>query len=502
MKRSLFILVLCSLLFIWFSELLGQSVFEDGSTSVTTLDAAPYASLSLDAVDYNPAGNVFLRNGFELSLSSLWPHWRLIENRNTFMVRDIEVERVCEDYSNYYKLSVPNPSARISYRHGNCALAFSFAHGENCFEGSGNTYFDEVTQKTMYSRIIEKLNELSDGYSKHNTMAYIVSMFDGVDVRPPYELGTEFPLTIMSLTSQYGCLSDRFSLGYTHRINVGNDEKWRYLSVYGGVKAQRLEVFSKTDIGLFYIEQNNGCVNPVSVLCKRFAGFYYQLADSVSSSMSDYYSSIGQSFDNMQQFVDTAFKDMGANYPPKKGWGLNGELGVNLVCSYWNLAAKVEFGCLPFKTSFGGSHYFGQWQFSVGIDVGYANESCRLYSKLFRQQSDGSVEEHWYGDVGIEAAYRIPSSYWTLKCGLACGINKDVLLNNGYEFFLAKHNTLSPSLGFQWKASSLLMLVGGVRVNYPIGKKEFDTEGSFDSGAVCKLKPDYQVSIGFVAHLE
>lgn len=502
MKRSLFILALYSLLSSCFGELFGQSFFEDYSTSITTLDAAPYASLSLDAMDYNPAGNVFLRNGFELSLSSLWPRWQLIENENTFKVRDYEVNRTCKEYS---KWGVPNPSARLSYRNDNWAIAFSYAHGESRYEGDGNTYYDDVVQKELSDDIIQALDTLSVGFFRQNhyanLLSRIISILYNVNVSAPYADGTEFPMSIMSSSIKYGCVSDRFSIGYSRRINIGHNEKWEYVSFYGGVKTQRMALYSTTELGLFIIEQNDGTANSFPVFCDKFADYYRQLADSIPGDMSEYFTSMRQSYENMAHFADSAFSAIKRSCNENR-WGGNVELGFNYIRPYWNVAAKMELGCLPFKFSLGSSHYFGQWQLSTGINVGYAIQSRGEYSRLFRQRLDGGMGEHWYGDVGAGVACSIPHSYWTLKGGVSCGVNKDVLLSNGYGFFLVKHNTLSPSLSFKWNASSLLMLVGGVRVDYPIGKKEFDMEGSFDSGAVCKLKPDYQASIGFVAHLE
>lgn len=502
MKRSFSILVLYSLLSSCFGELLGQSVFEDYSTSITTLDAAPYATLSLDAMDYNPAGNVFLRNGFELSLSSLWPRWQSMENKNTFKVRDYVVNRTCKDYS---KWGVPNPSARLSYRHDNWAIAFSYAHGESRYEGDGNTYYDDVVQKELNDNIIQALDTLSVGYYKQNhyanLLSRIISILYNVNVSAPYADETEFPLSIMSSSIKYGSVSDRFSIGYSRRFSIGHNEKWEYISIYGGVKAQRMALYSTAELGLFIIEQNNGTAYSFSGFCDKFAGFYRQLADSIPGGMADYFTSMSQSYENMAHFADSAFSTIKRSYYDNE-WGGNAELGFNYVRPYWNVAAKMEIGCLPFKFSLGSSHYWGQWKFSAGIDVGYAIESRGMYSRLFCQRLDGNLGEHWYGDVGVVVACRIPHSYWTLKGSVSCGINKDVLFNNGYKFFLAKHNTLSPSFGVQWNASSLLTLIGGVRIQLPIGEKEFDMNGIYDSDAICKVKPDYQVSIGFVAHLE
>ena len=479
--------------------LCAQSISDDYGTGITNLEAAPYASLELDAMDYNPAGNVFLRNGFEVSLSSLWPRWQVIENSNNgFNVRGFEVSRHCKDTP---KLGVPNPSVRISYHKNDWAWSFSYAHGESLMRGDGNTYFDETVQKAMIDTLESSLNSISSGITNNCNLTYLVSLIDGVDEDAPYDWGTEFPLSFLSTSSQYGCISDRFSTGCTRKWDVGNDDKWQYISGYVGVKVQRMECYSKTGIGLFVVDQNAGSVSPLSGVYKRLAGFYNHIADSVQGVMGEYYTTMAESLENTQHFLDTAFNKIIINKPPVSMWGMNVELGFNYVRPYWNLAAKMEFGNLPFRFSFGWAHYYGLWQLSAGCDIGLAGDNRGVYSKLFPNKLDNNAKVHGYGDVGIEVARRFPGCFLVLKAGVSGGINKDIMLCDGYDYYLAKYITLSPSLGFQWSISSLFTLTGGAKVQ--LLKKSIKAGGAFGSEYECSVKPfEYQVSIGIIAHLE
>ena len=184
MKNIRLFLVSNLFLFICIS-IKAQSLFDDYGNSSTNLQSVPYTSIVLDAADFNPAGNVFLRNGFELSLSSLWPRLQVIENNNTFKARTIEVERQCIDQS---KLGVPNPSIRITYRNDKKAYSFSYVHGESQLIGDGNTCFDESIQKTISGSLEDALNSISNNLFIDNLYSYYFSLIDGVDVPPPYNI--------------------------------------------------------------------------------------------------------------------------------------------------------------------------------------------------------------------------------------------------------------------------------------------------------------------------
>lgn len=508
MNKYLFILTLT--LSFWGSLALhAQSVFDDYGSSITNLNAMPYASLDLDAMDYNSAGNVFLRNGVELSLSSLWPRWQTISNTNTFKVRDYTISRSCEDR---IKLGIPNPSARISWCFNDNALAFSYSHAESHFEGNGNAFLDDVIQRSIGDKIsiIQSLNSLSDGYCNQNENAnFLSSLFSilyGVDVPAPFAVGTEFPLAILSTSTEYGCASDKFSIGYSHSFS-GSDEMWERFSVYGGLKAQRMALSSSSLWGLFFIEQGNGMIYPYADINNKFANFYYQLADSVPV-MSDYFTSMGQSYENMTHFADSAFATLDWNSYHDNKWGFNAEIGFNLVRPYWNLAVKAELGSLPFRFGFGYSRYVGHLQLSFGGDFGFAFKKFGIYSELFGKQSilfgqqvGKEVKDYCYGDVGFEVAGHVGECL-TLRGGVSCGFNKDVLVNSGSTVLLKKNNSLSASCGVRWNLSSLLSVVGGFKflVPCPCGKMEYYNDvfgyASYTVGCEC------QFSIGFVAHLE
>lgn len=493
MKKTRLLLV--SNIFLMFCiSLKAQSLFDDYGISSTNLQSAPYTNIDLDASDFNPAGNVFLRNGFELSLSSLWPRLQIIENKNTFKARTFEVERQCIDQS---KLGVPNPSIRISYRYDKNAYSFSYVHGESQITGDGNTCFDEAVQKTI-SPLIDGLNSISNYLFDDNQYAYYFSLIDGVDVPPPYNYDKVFPLTMMSKSSQYDCISDKFCVGYSRLVDIGKDKEWKYLSIYYGLRAQRMETFSKTGISIFVIDKDDNNCYPLTELFDKYRRFYNQIADSIGNDISNYYNTMAESYDALGQYVDTAFNNLGS-HNRYYGWGLNGVIGINLVSPYWNLSAKIESGWLPYRFSVGWSHYYGSWQLNAGFDVGYASAKYGLYSCLFGQENEGFNYDRFFGNIGVEAAWSIPDTYWTLRGGVSCGINKDLLLYNGYDTYLAKYNSLSPSLGFQWKASSILIVSGGAKASFPL-KKEFNLEGAF--GGTNVVHPEYQFLIGIITHLE
>lgn len=502
MKRSLFILVLYTILSNCFNELLGQSIFEDYGTSITTLDAAPYTSISLDAMDYNPAGIVFLRKGLGLSLNSLWPRWHSIENENTFKVDEYEVNRICLDRSRW---GVPNPSVRISYRYGDNAWSFSYAHGEGRFEGNGNTYFDDITQGVLTSDIRRQLLLFGIEFAviniEVNQLATQINQQFGLDVKSPYPLGTAFPMTILSSRTQFGCRSDRFSTGYSHRFNVGTEDRWEYLSLYLGLKYQRMSLGHNVEVRNYCVNHETQTVFTMQELCDSFAGFYYDLADKIPE-MSDYYGDLAKMYENKGRYCDTMYLRYSHNNDSVKGGEASVVLGFNWASPYWNLAAKAEIGHLPLKLSLGYSCYIGQVQLSTGIDFGYANESKGLYSELFKQELNGKTGDHAYCNVGIGLAYNMPRFNLIVKSGMVYGINNDVCYSNGYGVFLVKKDLLMPSCGFQWSLSSLLTINGGFRVLVPVGTNEFNMNGVYYSGAVCRIKPECQISIGFVAHLE
>lgn len=491
-----------------------QSLFDDYSAGITQLDAAPYASLSLDALDYNPAGNVFLRNGIELSLSSLWPRWQRMKNHNTFEVKVLNnvysVNRTCSEHSYF---GVPNPSARFSWRFGDNALAFSYAHGESRFLGNGNTCFDETTQKNLGVGTLVNLLLTSLKFQKKNEDAnQAAQQFGGV---APFPAGHTFPITLLSSISQYDCQSDKFSMGYTRRFDIGKDNYWEYVSLYGGLKLQTMNVSNNCTVGHYYIDSEHQTVIPMRELCSRYTKFYKEMANRVPE-MADYFMDEGRTFDSIWQFCDTMFSKYSRNFV-SSGWGWAAEIGFDWVRPYWNVAVKMEFGLpscrissrqmlpnpLPFKFNVGFSGYCGQWQYNIGGDIGIYRESDSLFIKLFgRQLIGGKTGDLLYGDLGVGVSWSKPQSSLELKGGMSAGFNKDVLAFNGYGLSVTKQPlALSPSFGIRYSVSSILTVFGGCKAQIPLCKKTYNIESIYDSDAILEVGPEIQVLIGFVAHI-
>lgn len=504
MKKSLIILfsliVLCIIV-----PLRAQSVFTDYGTDVTSLSAAPYSSLSLDAMDYNPAGNVFLRKGVEVSVNNILPRLQLIGkcNTNTFSVKNETVARNCDEHTSWW---VPNPSVKLSYQFGDHALAFSYAHGESVWRGNGNSCYDETIQSVIPLNIDVSLESISLQMLLFNLEANLLSnqvlQQYGVDVPAPYGLGTSFTTTIMSKNTQYGCRSDRFSFGYSYKVNIGNDDEWKYFSLYTGMKCQRLFLHQKTYTAPFCV--NVGGHNVISVLdlCSDYTKFYEKLSLEIPE-LSDYYSKMANKFKDFGQSCDTMFVPIPCS-SKNKSWGMNAVLGFDLVYPYTNIASTVEFGSLPFKFSIGCSHYFGRCQLSIGGDFGFADSNYGAYSNLFYKQSGFRIGNYLYGDIGADVAYRFAGTNLILRAGTTFGFNKDVLLSDGCSILLNKRKIIcSPSCGFEWRASNMFTLVGGIRC-YGISmcRNEYEVDGVIGSSAKYSVYPECQFSVGFVAHLE
>lgn len=495
-KKYIFLLTLS---FFEALSLQAQSIFDAYGASTTNLDAVPYSSFDLDAMDFNPAGNVFLREGVELSLNSLWPRCQTIRNSNTFKVRDFTVNRSCEDRS---KLGMPSPSGRISWRFGDHALAFSYSHAENHFEGNGNAFFDDMMLRQINESLSQSLNVISSNCfnqnNSANSLSSLVFNLYAVEIPAPFAFNTEFPLAILSTSTEYTCIGDKFSLSYTHRIK-GHNEPWEFFSVFTGLKAQRMAWSSDIILGLYTIEQSSGTIVPYTDFCDKYATFYYRLADSITE-LSDYFVSMGQSYENMAHFSDSAFNAMPYNYS-NMGWGLNAELGFNIVRPYWNLAAKAEFGSMPFEFSLGYMQHVGRLQLSMGGDFGFASKKLGLYSKLFGSLLDDKGSEYYFGSIGFEVAGHIGDNL-TLRGGLSYGFNKDILINSGFALMLKKSNSLSPSCSLKWNLSSLLSLVCEFKTIVPCENAKYLNAIGIYGNAKYMVEPEYQFLIGFIAHLE
>lgn len=492
MKKHL--IIIWTFLLVCFSiPIKAQSLFDDYGKAVTNLGATPYASLNLDAMDFNPSGNVFLRKGLELSLSSLWPRWATIENQNSFSFKNIEVSRKCVDYC---KGGVPNPSIRISYRQGDNAFSFSYAHGESVMNGNGNTCFDEIVQKVVPESANTALGFMSSIFS----LANLLNQQYGLDIQAPYSNTATFPIAFLSNSTQYGCRSDKLSIGYSCRISIGGEDNWEYVSLFGGLKYQNMTLYQNTYISPYCYDEHGNFIS-MHDICEVYSKFYYRIANEIPD-MHDSFESMAQSFNEFGQAFDTLYKRPRSR--EVKAGGFNVVLGFNLVHPYWNLASTLECGSLPFKFSLGYSRYIGKWQFSIGGDLGCADVNYGAYSRLFYQQLDYNVNNCCYGDFGVEVARCFPTTYLTLKVGNSLGFNKDILLCNGYSLLVEKHNTYSPSFIVEWQASSLFTLMGGIKAQFPIGKKEFNIGfgGIVESNATCIIKPEYCMLIGFVTHLE
>ena len=504
MKKSL--IILFSLMVLCISiPLRAQSVFDDYGTAVTCLSVSPYASLSLSAMDHNPAGNAFLRKGFEFSVNNLWPRFQLVGNynANTFLVKNEEVSRKCYDPNNWW---VPNPSARLSYRFGDHAVSFSYVHGESVWQSDGNSCFDEMIQDVIPASMDMSLELISLQLRLFNLEAnrlsdQMLQQF-GVDESAPYGLGTSFTTTVLSKSSQYGCRSDKFSVGYTYKINIGNDDKWKYLSLYAGMKYQRLFLHQKSYIGPYCVNVEGSNVISVMDLCSEYTKFYKTLSSKIPE-MSDYYNSMAKRFEDYGLSCDTLLIPFPCS-SKNNSWGMNAALGFDLVYPHCNFASTIEFGYLPFKFSMGYSQYLGRWQISIGGELGYADSNYGSYSRLFNKQLGYDVDNYLSGDIGAEVSYRFPGLSLILKAGSAFGFNKDVLLGNGYIVLLNKQKiTCSPSIGFEWQASNLFTLVGGIRFNgISLSGKEFELKGVIDNNAKYIVNPECHFSVGFIAHLE
>ena len=481
--------------------LFSQSLFDDHGTVNPSVCAAPYASLDLDAMDYNPAGSAFSRKGLEISLSSQWPTWQTIENHNVFTAMNVNVVRTCVERSN---MGVPNPSVRFSYKFcNNMALTFSYTHGESYYEGNGNSSFDEAIQKfistNQFGSSLSKIS-LSTGMTNLLTNMYTTSLSQQyeTEIKPPYEGISRFPLALLSDATQYGCVSNTFNIGSSFKRAFANDEKWGYYSYYFGVKAQSMGLHQKTFTSIYYIDTIGQFV-PLREVYFNLSDFYKNLESTIPD-LPNGGVDIAQSYEALGQKIDSVFYPVSRDDSVK--WGINGVLGFDYIRPNYIIAMKIEVGSLPFKAVIGYSKYVRNWQFNIGGDFGYADSNLGLYSKKFKGRLDNI--KSYYADIGLEASYRFPRCYWTIKGGCAFGFNKDMLLNKGDSLWLVKQPyTFSPSWAFEWQMSSLFKLFGGFRVTIP-SKKNIVVSGGgiFDSNGDYTIHPRYQVSIGFVAHIE
>lgn len=499
--RKCFLLLLFLMLTVHPFMLFSQSLFDDYGTVNTSVSAAPYASLDLDAMDYNPAGIVFLGKGLEVSLSSQWPTWHTIDNHNVFTAMNENVERTCVERS---KMGVPNPSVRFSYKYNNnTALSFSYAHGESFYEGNGNGSFDEAVQNYLSTNPIgSSLSHISNSIAisnlQTNIYATLLSLQYGMEIKPPYEGISTFPLALLSDATQYGCISNAFNVGSSFKRAFGNDEKWGYYSYYIGVKAQSMRFHQKTFTSIHYIDPTGQYV-PLREVYFNLSDFYKYLESTIPD-LPNGGVDIAQSYEALGQKIDSVFYPVMRDDSVK--WGFNCVLGFDYIRPNYNIALKIEGGSLPFKAVIGYSQYVRNWQFNIGGDFGYADSNWGLYYKKFKGQLDDI--KNYYGDIGMEVAYRFPRCYWTIKGGCAFGFNKDMLLNKGDSQLLKKQPyTFSPSCAFEWQMSSLLKLFGGFRVTIPSEKNvTIGNGGIHASNCDYTIHPQYQLSIGFVAHIE